>query len=193
MTAELDLTPETIKLIVERAKIETELEDLEVKYEKLKIRSEIEDIDYSKDLKNLEEKIKYLKTTRDGLGEIKFPLSTLIAKQNEVQERLTRLNEKRGQIQTEVFESLKNEYLDERTTLANEINQILQRFTELKQQATKGAKTLRYSIEELSIRKEIEGMEEDAYQQRLMDLKTELSHSEDLLAGIDYLLQLVKQ
>ncbi len=191
MTSELDLTPEMIKLIVKQAKIDTELEELRVKYEKLKVRSEIEELDFSDELGKLQEKLNQLKDEKKGLGEIKFPLITLFQKQKEIQERISRLNEKRGQIQPEVFESLKNEYIEEQNEVSYQISQILQRFTEIKNQASKGAQTLKYSIEELTVRKEIEGIEDSEFQQRLADLKGELTQSEDLLTGIEYLLHLV--
>lgn len=191
MASELDLTPEMIKLIVKQAKIDTELEELQVKYEKLKVRSEIEELDFSEELGEIQEKLNQLKNEKKGLGEVNFPLIKLYRKQNEIQERISRLNEKRGQIQPEVFESLKNEYIDEQNQISYQISQILLRFTEIKNQAAKGAQTLKYSIEELTVRKEIEEIEDADFQRRIADLQGELTQSEDLLTGIEYLLHLV--
>jgi len=51
---------------------------------------------------------------------------------------------------------------------------------------------LNYSIEELTVRKEIEGIPDDNFQKQIDDLKNEFAQSEELISAVDFLLKMVQ-
>ena len=191
-TNEMDLSPESLKKVVKRIKIEEELKNLETKKEKLKIRAEIEESDFSREIDEFDQKIAELTDQKEKYGALEHPIFDLVKKQKTIQERITKLEEKRSTIQISVYDSLKNEYMGEKEVITNQINQILEELRELKQGASKGAQSLKYSIEELSVRKEIEGIPEEVFNQRISDLKNELTQSEELLVATKFLLEMVR-
>lgn len=188
----MDITPNSLKKVAKRVKIEEELKDLKIKTEKLKIRAEIEEIDVSEEINKLDQGIAKLTKDRENHGPLEHPFLDLIDNQTKLQERLKKLNEKKGEIQATVYESLKNEYLGEKEAIAQQINQTTEKLREMKQGASKGAQSLKYSIEELSVRKEIEEIPEEVYNQRISNLKSELAQSEELKEAVDFLLRMVK-
>ncbi|UCG00485.1 MAG: hypothetical protein JSW11_12725 [Candidatus Heimdallarchaeota archaeon] len=193
MTAnQMDITPESLKKVVKRVKIDEELKKLEVKLEKLKIRAEIEESDFSEEIKELDQAIANLVKDKEKIGSIEHPVFDLLNKRKTLQERIKRLEEKKAGIQASVYKSLKNEYLEEKGTITQQINQVVEQLRELKQGASKGAHSLKYSIEELSVRKEIEEIPEDIFNQRISDLKKELTQSEELLSATNFLLEMVR-
>ncbi len=192
MTAEkMDITPDSLKKVAKRVKIEEELKNLKIKIEKLKIRAEIEEIDVSEEIKKLDQEIAKLTKDRKEHEPLEYPFLNLINKQTKLEERLKKLNEKKGEIQATVYESLKNEYLGEKEAITQQINQATDQLREMKQGASKGAQSLKYSIEELSVRKEIEEIPEEVYNQRISNLKSELAQSEELKEAVDFLLKMV--
>ncbi|MFX1505833.1 MAG: hypothetical protein ACFFDC_06940 [Promethearchaeota archaeon] len=191
-TNEMDISPESLKKVVKRIKIEEELKNLEAKKEKLKIRSEIEETDFSGKINELDQKITELIDKKEKFGTLEHPIFDLVEKQKTLQERIRKLEDKRSTIQISVYESLKNEYMGEKETVTKQINQIMEQLRELKQGASKGAQSLKYSIEELSVRKEIEEIPEKVFNQRISDLKSELTQSEELLAATEFLIEMVR-
>jgi chromosome segregation ATPase len=189
---QMDISPESLKKVVKRIKIEEELKNLEVKKEKLNIRAEIEGANFSEEINELEQNIAELIKKKESYGTLEHPIFDLVNKQKTVQERIKKLEEKRSTIQTSVYESLKNEYMGEREVVTKQINQIIEQLRELRQGASKGAQSLKYSIEELSVRKEIECIPEDVFNQRISDLKNELNQSEELISATKFLLEMVR-
>lgn len=194
MTAnEIDLSPESLKKVAKKARLEMTLKELVLKHEKLKIRSEIEGVDVSGELSELDQEINNLKKEEEEYASSEHPVLELIQKQTAVQERLKKLNEKKGQVSPAVFESLKNEYLGEKEAITRQINQTIVQLKKLRQDASKGTEALKYAIEELSVRKDIEDMPEDDYNERISNLKSEMSQSEELLTAVSFLLELVEK
>ncbi|MHA2202819.1 MAG: hypothetical protein ACW991_03945 [Candidatus Hodarchaeales archaeon] len=191
-TNQMDTSPETLKKVVKRVKIEEELKKLEKKIEKLKIRAEIEESDFSKEINELDQTIAKLIKDKEKYSSLEHPIFDLINQQKILQKRILKLEKKKTGIQTSVYESLKNEYLGEKEAITQQITQIVEQLRELKQGASKGARSLKYSIEELSVRKEIEEIPEDIFNQRISDLKSELAQSEELLSAAKFLLEMVR-
>lgn len=191
-TDQMDISPDSLKKVAKRIKIEEELKKLKIKAEKLKIRAEIEEVDFSEEINKLDQEIMKLTKGREKLGSLEHPFLDLLNKQKKLQNRLRKLEKKKSEIQASVYESLKNEYLGEKEAIANKINQTTDQLKEIKQGASKGAQSLRYSIEELSVRKEIEEIPEDIYNQQISNLKSELAQSEELNDAVDFLLEMVR-
>lgn len=189
----MDISSDTLKKVAKRVKIEEELKKLEIKSEKLKLRAEIEEIDASEEIRNIEQNIAELTKDKEELDSFEHPFFDLIDKQTTLQERLSKLEEKKHGIQTTVYESLKNEYLGEKRVVDEQINEIINQLREISQSASKGAQSLSYSIEELSVRKDIEEIPDDIYDQQFSNLKSELEQSEELKAAADFLLDMVKK
>ncbi|UCE14011.1 MAG: hypothetical protein JSV04_02245 [Candidatus Heimdallarchaeota archaeon] len=193
MTAnEIDLSPDSLRKVAKKVKIEQDLKKLKVKTEKLKVRSEIEEIDISDEITKLDQEIADLTKAKEEFQSYKHPFLELFKKQDVLQKRIKKLEAKKGQIQTSVYDSLRNEYQEEQKSIMQQINQTTAQLREIKQGATKGAQSLKYSLEELSVRKEIEEIPEDTYQKQLAELKSELTQSEELETAIDFLLDMVK-
>lgn len=192
-TNQLDISPDSIKKVAKRLKIEEELKKLKIKIEKLKIRSEIEEIDVSNEINTLDQEINKLTEDKEKLGSIENPFLDLLTQQKKSLKRLNKLEKKKGEIQTSVYESLKNEYLGEKEVITKQINQATDQLREIKQGASKGAHSLKYSIEELSVRKEIEEIPEELFNQQISNLKSELVQSEELQGAVDFLLEMVRK
>jgi len=133
-----------------------------------------------------------LKKEREEFGSYEHPFLELIQKQKLLHNRLEKLEGKKAQIQESVYESLKNEYLGEKETLIQQIDQTITQLKEIKDGAAKGAQSLKYSLEELSVRKEIEEIPEEIYSERISNLKAEMKQSEELKTAVDFLLKTVK-
>ncbi|MFX1286754.1 MAG: hypothetical protein ACFFB5_24160 [Promethearchaeota archaeon] len=191
-TEKMDINPDSLKQVAKKVKLEEELKKLKLKSEKLKVRAEIEEIDVSEDIKKLDQDIMKLSEEREKHGSLEHPFLDLIDKQTKLQERLMKLEEKKGEIQATVYESLKNEYLGEKEAITQQINQAIEQLRKMKQGASKGAQSLKYSIEELSVRKEIEEIPEDIYNERISNLKSELEQSDELKEAVDFLLKMVR-
>ncbi len=190
---QIDLSPESLKRVAKQVKINAELKELEIKVEKLKIRSEIEDLDISDELEQLNIDLTRLNNEKEkNQPDGQHPISELVQKQKIIQERLKKLNEKKSQIQPAVYKSLKNEYLGEKEELSLYIDETILKLKEIKRSASKGGQTLKYSIEEFSVRKEIEQIPDDEFQRQIDDLKAEYSQSEELITAVDFLLKMVR-
>jgi hypothetical protein len=190
---QIDLSPESLKRVAKQVKINAELKELEIKVEKLKIRSEIEDLDISSELEQFNNDLTRLKSEKEkNQLDGQHPIFELVQKQNIMQERLKKLNEKKNQIQPAVYKSLKNEYLGEKEEISLYIKETITKLKEIKKAASKGGQTLKYSIEELSVRKEIEEIPDDVFQKQINDLKAEYSQSEELITAVNFLLKMVR-
>ncbi|MHA2304648.1 MAG: hypothetical protein ACXACU_04585 [Candidatus Hodarchaeales archaeon] len=190
---QIDLSPESLKRVAKQVKINAELKELEIKVEKLKIRSEIEDLDISSELEQFNDELTRLKNEKEkNQLDGQHPIFELVQKQNIMQERLKKLNEKKSQIQPAVYKSLKDEYLGEKEEISLYIKETITKLKEIKKAASKGGQTLKYSIEELSVRKEIEEIPDDVFQKQINDLKAEYSQSEELITAVNFLLKMVR-
>lgn len=192
-TDQLDISPDSLKKVAKRVKIEEELKKLKIKVEKLKIRSEIEEIDVSNEINTLDQEIRMLTEANEKLGSLENPFLDLLTQQKKSRKRLNKLEKKKGEIQTSVYESLKSEYLGEKEVITKQIKQATDQLREIKQGASKGAHSLKYSIEELSVRKEIEEIPEEIFDQQISNLKSELVQSEELQEAVDFLLEMVRK
>ncbi len=191
-TEDIDLSPDSLRKIAKRAKIDEELKKLELDAEKSKVRAEIEGIDISDKIKEINQEIERLKKEREKFGSYKHPFLELIQKQKQLHNRLEKLEGKKDQIQESVYDSLKNEYLGEKEALVQQIDQTISQLKEIKEGAAKGAQSLKYSLEELSVRKEIEEIPEEIFNERISNLKAEMTQSEELKTAVDFLLKMVK-
>ncbi|MFX0086962.1 MAG: hypothetical protein ACFFAU_14995 [Candidatus Hodarchaeota archaeon] len=191
---QIDLSPDSLKQVAKQVKIEEELNKLKIKVEKLIVRSEIEGLDLSDEIEKLQQELTQLKTEKDkSQSKGEHPIFELIKKQSVLEERIKKLNEKKSQIQPTVYDSLKNEYLSEKKTTSLQIENTIKKLKEIKQSASKGGQTLKYSIEELSVRKEIEEIPDEIFQKQLNDLEKEFKQSEELITAVDFLLKMVQR
>ena len=194
MTADhIDLSPESLIKIAKKVKLEDSLKKLQYKSEKLKIRAEIEGVDPSDDLAKIDQEIASLKKDSAEYEEYEHPIFDLMEQHSKVQDRLQKLNEKKGQIQEVVYDSLKNEYLSEKEALRKQLEDTISRLKKIQQEATNGTHSLKYGIEELSVRKDIEEIPDDVYNERITTLKSQLTQSEELMTAIGFLLELAEK
>ena len=66
-TNDIDLSPDSLRKIAKRAKIDEELKELEIKAERLKVRAEIEGIDISEKTKEVNQEIERLKKEKEEM------------------------------------------------------------------------------------------------------------------------------
>jgi intraflagellar transport protein 74 len=192
-TNQIDLSPESLKKIARKAKLEKKLNELKLEQEELNIRAEIEGIDITNDLEKLNQEITVLEKENENLTAYEHPIIEFVQKQSLLQDRLKKLEVKKNQIKPKVYESLKNEYLSEKELINNRVENTLRQLTKIKQEALNATSTLRYAIEELSVRKEIEDIPDNVYSERISDLRKELTQSEELINSVTILLDLVNQ
>lgn len=192
-TNEIDLSPDSLRKVAKKVKIEQDIKKLKVKTEELKVRSEIEEIDVSDEITKLELEINDLTKAKKEFQAFNHPFLELFQKQKVLQKRLKKLEDKKGQIQISVYESLRKEYQEEIESIMQQINQTNTQLREIKQRASNGAQSLKYSLEELSVRKEIEEIPEDTYKKLRAELESELTQSRELEIAIDFLLEMVKK
>ncbi len=191
---QIDLSPDSLKQVAKQVKIEAELNELKIKVEKLTVRSEIEELDLSDEIEKIDKELTRLKAEKEkNQPQGEHPIFELVQKQNILEERLKKLDEKKSQIQPTVYDSLKNEYLSEKQSISLQIKNTVEKLNEIRQAASKGGQSLKYSIEELSVRKEIEEIPDDIFQKQLDDLQTEFMQSEELITAVDFLLKMVQR
>jgi hypothetical protein len=194
MTADqIDLSPESLIKIAKKVKLEESLKKLQYQSEKLKIRAEIEGIDTSDDLAKIDQEVTALKKDSVEYEEYEHPIFDLMEKHSALQDRLKKLNEKKGRIQEVVYDSLKNEYLSQREALTKQLEDTISRLKKIRQEATNGTHSLKYGVEELSVRKDIEEIPDDVYNERITALKSQLTQSEELMTAIGFLLELAEK
>lgn len=192
-STQIDLSPDSLKRVAKQVKIEVSLNELKIKVEKLTVRSEVEEIDLSDEIEKLNQELIRLKAEKKkNQSEAVHPIFELVQKQTVLQERLRKLNGKKSQIQPAVYDSLKNEYMGEKEVITSQINDTIKKLKEIRQAASKGGKSLNYSIEELTVRKEIEGIPDEKFKKQIDDLKKEFSQSEELISAVDFLLKMVQ-
>lgn len=190
---QIDLSPDSLKMVAKQVKIEANLKELKIKVEKLTVRSEVEEVDLSDEVEKLNNELNRLKAEKEkNQSEAVHPIFELVQKQTVIQERLRKLSEKKETIQDAVYDSLKNEYMGEKEFITSQINDTINKLKEIRKAASKGGKSLKYSIEELNVRKEIEGIPEDKVKKQINDLKNEFAQSEELISAVDFLLKMVR-
>jgi len=190
---QIDLSPESLKKVGKKIKLDGRLKELNLRIEKLKIRSEIEGSDLSEEINKFHKEIEYLKQENEQYNSYNHPLIDLFQKQKKVEKKLKKLEEKRNQIQPSIYESLKSEYIEEKTTISNNISETIIQLKKIERDASKGTQTMKYAIEELSVRKDIEEIPENEFNEQISNLKQELSQSEELNAAVRILLELVEE
>ncbi len=189
---QLDFSPESLIKATKKAQLKEALKKLEIQFEKLKVRSEIEGIDFSEDLGKMEKEISNLKDEGVNYESYEHPILTLKQNYANIEERLRKLNEKKGKIQESVYNSLKNEYLSEKEALTRQLDQTKTQLKKIQKEASKGTQSLKYGIEELSIRKDIEEIPDDVFEERLANLNSQIAQSEELMTAVTFLLNLVE-
>lgn len=187
-----DLTPDVIISIAEKIKSEQLLQKLQEQHEMLSVRSEIEGIDNKEELNRLANEISKLNEKEDELYEDSGFLTKIYPQQSQIKERLEKLEKRRTTIQQEVYQSLKDEYLSELNSITEQLNTAIKQLEIARQQTQPLLQVLKFQIEELAVRKEIEDLSDDEFNEKHSQLQAELTEKENYLSAIDYLLLQVK-
>ncbi|MFW9779647.1 MAG: hypothetical protein ACFFE8_12395 [Candidatus Heimdallarchaeota archaeon] len=187
---QVDLSPDSIIQLAQDIQQASKLRALELQKEKLQLRAELEGLEVAEELKKVTKDLEALKekqteNTNNWLLE-------LIQKKSVFDTRLQKLAEKRGQIQDSVFNALEAEYKEEKQVIDQQLIDIKAKLRQMVADASKGKKSLTYAIEELEVRKEIEGIPDEEFQKRGDELKKELAQSEALQEASKVILEQVE-
>jgi hypothetical protein len=189
---QIDLSPESLKKVAKKIKLDEELKELTLNLEKLKVRAEIEGTDLSEEINKFNKEIEKTKKDNEEYDSYNHPLVELFQNHKDVEKKLKKLEEKRNQIQPGIYESLKSEYIQEKTSITAKINESIDQLKKIERDASKATQTLKYAIEELSVRKDIEEIPENEFNEQISNLKKELSQSDELNEAVKILLELVE-
>jgi chromosome segregation ATPase len=187
-----DLTPEVIIGMAEQIKSEQLLQKLREKHEMLKIRSEIEGIDNKEELENISNEISKIKEEEVESSKDSSFLTKIYPKESQIKKRLEKLEKRRPTIQPEVYQSLKDEYLSELNSVSEQLNLAVKQLEIARQQTQPLIQVLKFQIEELAVRKDIEDLAEEEYEEKNSQLESELNEKEKFLNAVEYLLEQVK-
>ena len=188
-----NLSSDAIINLAEKIKTVELLEKLRNEHEMLVVRSEIEGKENKEEIDKIKSEILRLEEqTKDTSDESLF-LKDIYPKQAQIKNRLEKLEKKRQNIQPEVYDSLKDEYLSELTLINEQLNATAKHLEITRQQTQPLIQVLNFQIEELTVRKEIEDLSEEEFNSKMFQLKKELSEKEKFLSAVEYLLQQVKQ
>ena len=187
-----DLTPDVIITMAERIKSEQLLQKLQEEHEMLKVRSEIEGIDNKEEINRLEDEISKIKEKEVDSSEDSGFLTKIYPQQSQLKMRLEKLEKRRTTIQHEVYQSLKDEYLSELNSVTEQLNTAIKQLEITRQQTQPLIQVLKFQIEELAVRKEIEALSDEEFNKKNSQLQTELDEKEKYLSAVEYLLTQVK-
>ncbi|MCK4848729.1 MAG: hypothetical protein KAT16_06895 [Candidatus Heimdallarchaeota archaeon] len=185
-----DLTPDVIISIAEQIKSEQLLQKLQEEHEMLGIRSEIEKIDNKEEIGKIEieiSKLKEVETSKDTSF-----LTQIYPKQSQIKKRLEKLEQRRSTIQQEVYQSLKDEYLLDLSLVSEQLNTAVKQLEIARQQIQPLIQVLKFQIEELAVRKDVEDLTDDEFNKKNSTLESELNEKEKFLSATEYLLQQVR-
>ena len=187
-----DLTPDVIISIAKQIKSEQLLQKLQEEHETLSIRSEIEGTDNQDEIDRIANEIAELKEKKVDNSEDSNFLTKIYPKQSQIKKRLEKLEQKRSTIQQEVFKSLKDEYLSELNSVSEQLNSAVKQFELTRQQILPLIQVLKFQIEELEVRKDVEDLADDEFNKKNSQLEAELLEKEEYLSSVEFLLQQVR-
>ncbi len=187
-----NLAPNDIIRLAKQMKTDQLLQKLQHDRELLVTRSEIEGIDNQQEISKLEKEISQLqRQQKDHKSDSGF-IQENFKKQSILKERLSTLERKRETVQLEVYQSLKDEYESELKELNNKLDSILKQIEISRQQTQPLIQVLKYRMEELSVRKDVENIPEEEFTERKKKLELESDEKMKYLAALEYIVQQVK-
>ncbi|MHA1206937.1 MAG: hypothetical protein ACTSSO_05145 [Candidatus Hodarchaeales archaeon] len=187
-----DLTPNVIISIAEQIKSEQLLQKLQEEHETLSIRSEIEGTDNKDEINRIANEISELKEKKVETSNDSNFLTKIYPKQSQIKKRLEKLKQRRSTIQQEVYQSLKDEYLSELNSVSEQLNSAVKQLELTRQQILPLIQVLRFQIEELEVRKDVEDLADDEFNKKNSQLEAELHEKEEYLSSIEFLLLQVR-
>ncbi|MHA1947930.1 MAG: hypothetical protein ACXAC6_17500 [Candidatus Hodarchaeales archaeon] len=187
-----DLAPDVIISIAEQIKSEQLLQKLQEEHELLSVRSEIEGIDNKNEIDRIASEISKLKEKEVEISNDSGFLIKIYPQQSQIKKRLEKLEKRRTTIQQEVYQSLKDEYLSELNSVTERLNTAVKQLEITRQQTQPLIQVLKFQIEELAVRKEVEDLSDDDFDKNNSHLQTELNDKEKFLSAVEYLLLQVK-
>ena len=190
---EQNLSSEEIIKLASVLKVKKRKADLEVKLEKLKLRAMIEELDLTEEIGHLSQELKDIEGSKAIEDEKSLGLLSLIQKKEEIANNLQKLHEKRNEIQDHVYNSLKEEYMNEGNSIQLNLEKIKLHFRSLINELQDQKNTLNQKLEELNLRQKIEDLPDEVYNQKLSELNSETIHSTDLFEATTFLLSLVEK
>ncbi|MHA1444028.1 MAG: hypothetical protein ACTSR4_04690, partial [Candidatus Hodarchaeales archaeon] len=168
-----DLTPDVIISIAEQIKSEQLLQKLQEEHETLSIRSEIEGTDNKDEINRITNEISELKEKKVETSNDSNFLTKIYPKQSQIKKRLEKLEQRRSTIQQEVYQSLKDEYLSELNSVSEQLNSAVKQLELTRQQILPLIQVLRFQIEELEVRKDVEDLADDEFNKKNSQLEAE--------------------
>ncbi len=190
---EQNLSSEEIIKLASLLKVKKRKSELEVKLEKLKLRAMIEEHDLGKEIDEISHELKNIEEKADNEEEKPHGLLILIQEKERVVNSLQKLHEKRDKIQDHVYNSLKEEYMNEDNSIQIKLEKIRVHFRSLINELQDQKKSLDRKLEEINLRQKIEELPDEVYNQKLSELNTEADRSTDLFEATTYLLSLVEK
>ncbi len=187
-----DLEPDVIISIAEQIKSGQLLQKLQEEHEKLSVRSEIEGINNKEEIDRIANEISKLKEKEVGISDDSGFLTKIYPQQSQIKKRLEKLEKRRTTIQQEVYQSLKDEYLSELNSVTEQLNTAVKQLELARQQTQPLIQVLKFQIEELAVRKDVEDLSDDDFNMKNSQLQTELTEKEKFLSAVEYLLLQVK-
>ncbi|MHA1976424.1 MAG: hypothetical protein ACW98F_06560 [Candidatus Hodarchaeales archaeon] len=188
-----DLTPDAIIKLAEQFKSEKRISMLQEEHELLLVKSEIEGIDKQAEIERLEKEISSLKEQSGDSSNQSNLLIENFRNQTILKERLEKLDQKRSTIQLEVYQALRDEYLTELNKLTQNLDTFLKKLEISRQQTQPLIQVLNFQIEELAVRRDVEDLSEDDFNERDKELKTDLESKTNFLSALDFILKQVKK
>lgn len=186
---DIDLSHLTLKKIAQSVKIKIELDEIQKEKEILVVRSEIEDIPSDKKIAELEGKINKLNTELKNMGSIDHPLLDFKKNTKIFKDRLAKLEGRRGSIDIEIYTQLRQEYKSEVDNLIAKMKGVYNQLTEIRTCSLENIKKSKIKREEITLRRELEGLEESTFQDQLIEIDQSFHNNEELLLAIDYLIE----
>ena len=187
-----DLTSDVIISIAEQIKSGQLLQKLQEEHEILSIRSEIEGTDNKAEISRISNQISELKEEKVEISKDSVFLTEIYPKQSQIKKRLEKLEQRRSNIQQEVYQSLKDEYLSELNFVSEQLDTALKQLEITRQQILPLIQVSKFQIEELGVRQDVEDLTDDEFDKKNSQLKAELLKNEEFLSAIEYLLLQVK-
>ncbi|MHA1236967.1 MAG: hypothetical protein ACTSQ9_04830 [Candidatus Hodarchaeales archaeon] len=187
-----DLKPDVIISIAEQIKSEQLLQKLQEEHETLSIRSEIEGTDNKDEINRITNEISELKEKKVETSNDSNFLTKIYPKQSQIKKRLEKLKQRRSTIQQEVYQSLKDEYLSELNSVSEQLNSAVKQLELTRQQILPLIQVLRFQIEELEVRKDVEDLADDEFNKKNSQLEAELHEKEEYLSSVEFLLLQVR-
>ncbi|MCK5341907.1 MAG: hypothetical protein KAR20_00805 [Candidatus Heimdallarchaeota archaeon] len=187
-----DLTPDAIIKLAEQFKSESRVSKLQEEHELILVKTEIEGIDKQTEIEKLKQEISSLKREKSESSDETNLLIENFKNQTILKERLEKLDQKRKTIQVEVYQALKDEYLTELNKLTQDLSVFLKKMEIARQQTQPLNQVLKFQIEELAVRRDVEELVEDDFDARDKELKSDLENKTNFLSALEFILKQVK-